>query len=113
MSSRYFLRTRRCGELFRERSVGERRFAENEDAAGFLVEPVHNGERRPARFAMFQPVVNAFAGERRRRVRVPAGGFVNHQQMFVLKNHARNHARMKTFFGAGMKLQSGRSQIAR
>jgi hypothetical protein len=40
------------GELFRERAVGQRRFAEDEDAAGFLVEPVENGERRPARLAV-------------------------------------------------------------
>ena len=33
------------GELFRERFVGERRFAEDKDAAGFLVEPVDDGER--------------------------------------------------------------------
>jgi hypothetical protein len=31
-------------------------------------------------------------------VRVPTGGFVNHQQVLVLKYHARNHAWMKTFF---------------
>ena len=80
------------GELFRERAIGQRRFAKDEDAAGFLVEPVKNGERGPTRFAMFEPVVDAFAGIRRRRVRVPAGGLVNHQQMFVLKNYARNHA---------------------
>jgi hypothetical protein len=33
------------GELFGERLVGERRFAEDEDAAGFLVEPVQRGSR--------------------------------------------------------------------
>ena len=80
------------GELFRERFVGKRRFAEDEDAAGFPVKPVQDGERGPAWFAVSQPVENPLAGKRRRRVRVPAGGFVNHQQMLVLKNHARNHA---------------------
>jgi hypothetical protein len=90
-------------ELLGERFVGGRRFAEDEDAAGFLVEPVQNGERRPARLAMFQPIVNAFARVRRRRVGVPAGGFGNHQQMFVFKNHARNHAQMKTVLTDQMK----------
>ena len=80
------------GELLGERLVGERRFAEDEDAAGFLVQPVQNGERRPARLAMTEPVVNALADVRAGRVRVPAGGFVNHQQMLVFKNHALNHA---------------------
>ena len=61
--------------MFRERLVGERRFAENEDAAGFLVQPVDDGKRGPARLAVFQPFINTFAGERRWRVRVTAGGF--------------------------------------
>ena len=80
------------GELFRKRLVGKRRFTKDEDAAGFLVQPVHNGERSPAWLTVPEPVVNALAGVRRRRVRVPAGGFGHHQQMFILKNDARNHA---------------------
>jgi hypothetical protein len=36
-------------------------------------------------------------------VRVPAGGLVNHQQMLILKNHARRHAQMKPFFNTLMK----------
>jgi hypothetical protein len=31
------------------------------------------------------------------------GGLVNHQQMLVLKNHARHHAQMKPFFNPQMK----------
>jgi hypothetical protein len=36
-------------------------------------------------------------------VRVPAGGLVNHQQMLILKNHARRHAQMKPFFNLQKK----------
>jgi len=90
-------------ELLRERAVGGRRFAKDHHAAGFLVEPVQDGERGPARFAMPQPVVNALAGVWPGRVRVPAGGLVNHQQMLILKNHARRHAQMKPFFNTQMK----------
>ena len=35
-------------ELFRERAVGERRFAKDQHAAGFLVQPVQNRQRRPS-----------------------------------------------------------------
>ncbi len=80
------------GELFRERAVGEQRLAKDQHTAGFLVKPVQNGERRPARFAMFQPVVDAFASMGAGRVRIPAGGLGNHQQMFVLMDDARCHA---------------------
>ena len=111
-----------AGELFRERFVGERRLAEDKDAAGFLVQPMNDGERGPARFTVAQPVVDALAGVRRRRVRVPAGGLVDRQQMLILKNYARNHAQMKTFFAAQMKARKhdrrsapvpGRSNAAR
>ena len=46
-------------ELLRERAVGGRRFAKDHHATGFLVEPVQDGERGPARLAMPQPVINA------------------------------------------------------
>jgi hypothetical protein len=52
---------------------------------------------------MPQPVINALARVRPGRVRVPAGGLVNHQQMLILKNHARRHAQMKPFFNPQMK----------
>ena len=88
----FFFRHGAVGELLRERMVGGRCFAEDENAAGFLVKPVQNCQRRPARLSMFQPVINAFARVRAGCVRVPAGGFVDHQQMLVLEDHARNHA---------------------
>src|SRR5579872_5907203 len=49
------------GELFRERTVGRRGFAEDEHAGGFLVESAKYGEASPARLAMPQPFVNALA----------------------------------------------------
>ena len=39
-------------------------------------------------FGLYQEIVNALARERTRRVRVHAGGFVDHQQMLVFKYDA-------------------------
>lgn len=75
-------------ELLGERFVRQWSFAEDEDAAGVFVEAMEDGEARPARFAVAEPVVNALACERRGGVRVPAGGFVHHQQVFVFKEDA-------------------------
>jgi hypothetical protein len=36
-------------------------------------------------------------------IKPATGGFVNHQQMLILKNHARRHAQMKPFFNPQMK----------
>ena len=80
------------GELVREGPVGQRRFTEHQHAAGLLIQPVDNGQGGPARLAVFQPIVNALARVRRGRVRVPAGRFVNRQQVVIFKNHTRNHA---------------------
>ena len=84
-------------ELFRELMVGGGGFAKDEHAAGFLVQAMQNGQGRPARFAVAQPVVEALTGVWGGCVRVPAGGLADHQQMFILKNDARRHVRMKTF----------------
>jgi hypothetical protein len=46
-------------------------------------------------------------------VRVPAGGLVNHQQMLILKNHARCHAQMKPFFNPQMKAWNHCGKISR
>ena len=77
------------GELFGEGAVGRRGFSEDDDAGGFLVEPVDDGERGPAGFAVAQPFVKPFARKRRWRVGVQAGGFVDHEQVFVFVQHAR------------------------
>ena len=66
-------------KLISQRFVGLGRFAEDQHATGFLVEPVQDGEFRPARFPVTQPVIDALAGMRSRSVGVPAGGFVDHQ----------------------------------
>ena len=84
------------GELFGQRAICGRRFAEDYDTARFLIQPMNDGERGPARFAMPQPIVDALACVRTGRVRVHAGGFVDHQQMLVFEDHARQHASMKT-----------------
>ena len=78
-------------ELFRQRAIGQRCFAKDENAARFLVQPMNNRQRRPTRFPVAQPVVNPFSRAGRRGVRIPAGGFVYHQQMLIFKNHARRH----------------------
>jgi hypothetical protein len=36
-------------------------------------------------------------------IKPATGGLVNHQQMLILKNHARRHAQMKLFFNHKMK----------
>ncbi|OQB91383.1 MAG: hypothetical protein BWX84_01419 [Verrucomicrobia bacterium ADurb.Bin118] len=41
------------GKLFGERTVRERGFAKDQDAAGFLVEPVQDGQSGPTRLAVF------------------------------------------------------------
>ena len=56
-----FLLHRASGELFRERAVSQRSFAEDQHAAGFLVEPMDDGEAGPTRLAVFEPIVDAFA----------------------------------------------------
>ena len=78
-------------ELLCERAIGQRGFTEDNDARSFFVEPVNDREVRPARLAVPQPVVNALAREGTRRVRVHAGGLVDHQQMLVFKENARSH----------------------
>ena len=78
------------GELFRERTVGLGSFSEHEHAARFLVEPVEDGEPRPARFAVLEPVIHALAGEGARRVRVPARRLVDGQQVLVLEQDQRH-----------------------
>ena len=83
-------------ELFGERAIRKGGFAKHDDAARFLVEPMNDGELSPAWFAMAQPIINAFSGKRARCMRVHASGFVDHQHMLVFKNHARQHAAMKT-----------------
>ena len=83
-------------ELLAQRLVRQWRLAEDQHAAGLLVEPVDDGEVRPARLAVAEPVVDALAGVRGRSVGVPAGGFVHHQQMVVFKQDAgRKHARFR------------------
>ena len=77
-------------ELRGERTIGLGRFAKDEDAARFLVEPVDDGQLGPARLAVFEPVVNAFARKRRGRVRVPARRFVHHEQMFIFPENQRS-----------------------
>ena len=80
------------GELFRERAIGERGFSKDDDAARILVEPMEDGKRGPARLAMPEPVVETLAGERRRRVRVPARGLARDKQMLVF---VQQQARMR------------------
>ena len=83
-----FFLHRAPGELFRERAVGQRSFAEDQHAAGFLVEPMDDGEVGPTRLAMFEPIVDAFASVGRRRVRVPTGGFVDDEQVLIFMDDA-------------------------
>jgi hypothetical protein len=78
------------GELFGKRPIGRRRFAKDDHAAGLFIKTMDDGERGPARFTVTEPIINAFPGMRTRGVRVQAGGFVHHQQMFIFKNDAGN-----------------------
>ena len=84
-----FLPNHAFRKLVRERAIGLGRFAEDHHPAGFLVEPMKDGEADPARLAAPQPVIDAFARMGSWRVRVPAGGLVHHQQVLVFKQDAR------------------------
>ena len=46
---------------------------------------MNDGELRPARFAVAQPIVNALAGERSRGMSIDPGGLVDHEEILVLK----------------------------
>src|ERR1043165_9891954 len=52
---------------------------------------MNDRKRRPAKFAVFQPIINPFAREWTWRVCVPAPRFVHDQQMLIFKENARRH----------------------
>src|SRR5438874_12990976 len=58
---------------------------------------MNDGQWRPTRLAVPQPVVNPLPRVRSGRVRVQAGCLVHHEQMVVFKNHAGQHAPMKSW----------------
>ena len=79
------------GELFRQRTIGNRRLSEDQHAARLLVEAMEDGNPAiagPTRLAMLQPFVNPLARVRRRRVSVPTSRFVDHEQMLVFVDDA-------------------------
>ena len=86
-----FLPDAASGELPGERLAGERGLGKGQHAGGFLVEPMNDGQVRPAGIPVPQPVVKAFPGPWARGMGVQASGFVYHQQVVVFEDQAGQH----------------------
>ena len=76
-------------ELLRQGPIGQRRFAEDHQSRGFLVEAVQNRQLSPTRFPMAQPVIHPLARIRTRGMGVPTRRLVHHQQIVVFKDDTR------------------------
>ena len=74
-------------ELIGQGTVGSGGFAEDNQAGSFLVKAMNDGQPAPARLAIFEPFIQALAGEGRRRMGAPTGWFFGDKQMFVFKNN--------------------------
>ena len=78
-----------AGELLCEGLIGEFRFGEDDQAGGGFIESMNDREIGPARFTVSEPLVETFAGVRRRGMSVQAGRFVDDEEMFILVQDAR------------------------
>src|SRR4051812_44824843 len=67
-----FFSDRAGGKLFGQRAVGLGSFSKNQNARGFFIQPMNDGEGCPAWLAMTQPIVNSLSREWTRCVSVKA-----------------------------------------
>ena len=75
-------------ELPGEGLIGQFSFRENHHTGGGFIEPMDDGEIRPARFSVAEPIEDSFAGERGGRVGVQAGGFQDDKEVLILVQNA-------------------------
>jgi hypothetical protein len=95
---------RTIGELPGEGTIGAAGFGEEQDAGGVFVEAVKESEAGPTRFALAEPVVEAFIVIGSWCVGIESGWFIHHEQIIIFEQetgrrrqgHQKNHAPFAT-----------------